>query len=145
MSDEEINTEFYSFGPGLNTLRILPTHLHTPEDDRVFVFGSNLLGIHGAGAAAYAFDDLGAYWGVGEGIMGNSYALPTCYRPGEPVTMMELAVYVQNFLDYAGDHPELRFFVSQVGCGLAGFREDEVAPLFAEAPDNCDLPPGWRA
>lgn len=119
-------------------------HIHLPDDDRVFVFGSNLLGIHGAGAARYAYDYLGAIWGDEEGIMGNSYALPTCYQPAEPVTLDELGVYVSNFLEYARKHPELTFFVSEVGCGLAGFNPTEVIPFFVGAPSNCDLPPSWR-
>lgn len=125
--------------------QLLPSHVHSPEDERIFVFGSNLLGIHGAGAAWYALDELEAEWGVGEGPTGRTYALPTCYRPGEPVTMEELDFYVQRFLCHAKENPDLRFFVSAVGCGLAGFTEEEVAPLFKNAPDNCDLPPGWRS
>ena len=123
---------------------ILPNHIHSKDDDRIFVFGSNLLGIHGAGAARYAHMDLGAEWGVGEGPTGRTYALPTCYGPGDPVSMEELEYYVTCFLVYAAENPTVRFFVSAVGCGLAGFLEDEVAPFFADAPDNCDLPPGWR-
>ncbi len=127
-------------------LNLIPTHLHGPDDERVFVFGSNLLGIHGAGAAWYASQKLGAEFGIGEGLTGRTYALPTCYRPGEPVTLEELAVYVDNFLRFAEQHPETRFFVSAVGCGIAGFSEEEVSYIFQElgTPDNCDLPPGWR-
>lgn len=123
-----------------------PAHTHTKDDPRVFVFGSNAAGIHGAGAAAYARLELGAVLGVGEGPTGRTYALPTCYRPGEPVTMPELAVYVYNFLEYARQHPDTRFFVSPVGCGIAGFTEEEVSYIFRELgiPDNCDMPPGWR-
>ncbi len=130
----------------MNALPLIPTHLHGPDDERVFVFGSNILGIHGAGAAAYAANDLGAQMGVGEGLTGRTYALPTCYRPGEPITLEELAVYVDNFLRYAEQHPETRFFVSAVGCGIAGFTEQEVSYIFRElgTPSNCDLPPGWR-
>lgn len=121
----------------------MSTHIHTPEDPRVFVFGSNLLGIHGAGAARYA-RKLGAELGVGEGLTGRAYALPTCYRPGEPVTYAELMVYVENFLDFARKNPQIEFFVSAVGCGIAGFDESEVAPLFMNAPENCSLPPNWK-
>lgn len=126
--------------------QIDPAHNHIPSDPRIFVFGSNLLGIHGAGAAGYARKELGAQLGIGEGPTGRTYALPTCYRPGEPITLQELAVYVDNFLRYAEKHPETRFFVSAVGCGIAGFTEDEVSYIFRElgTPDNCDLPVGWR-
>lgn len=122
-----------------------PKWNHTPDDDRIFVFGSNLLGIHGAGAAHYAADKLGAEFGIGEGLTGQTYALPTCYRPGEPVTFAEMMVYVENFLTFARSRPDLTFFVSMVGCGIAGFSETEVGPLFKDAPGNCDLPPEWRA
>lgn len=121
-----------------------PTHLHTKDDQRIFVFGSNLLGIHGAGAAYYASRDLGAKRGIGEGITGRTYALPTCSRPGEPLALEVLAIYVKRFLDLARLMPEARFFVSEVGCGIAGFKANQVSPLFADAPANCDLPPGWR-
>lgn len=123
-----------------------PLHTHTPDDDRVFVFGSNLLGIHGAGAAAYARLQLGAEAGVGEGLTGRSYALPTCYRPGEPVTLQELAVYMYNFFNFADDHPELTFFLSKVGCGIAGFDEHDVAYIVHELlpPANVHIPPDWQ-
>lgn len=123
--------------------KIDPNHNHTPDDPRIFVFGSNLKGIHGGGAAWYAHKKLGAEIGIGEGLTGRTYALPTCYWPGEPVTYEELMVYVQNFLAFAERRHDLRFFVSAVGCGLAGFDESEVAPLFKDAPINCDLPVGW--
>jgi hypothetical protein len=120
------------------------THLHTPGDPRIFVFGSNLRGIHGAGAALYARKRLGALNGCGEGMMGRSYALPTCISPGVPLHLSGVFRSVEGFLAHAGRTPDIRYFVSTVGCGLAGFTEDEIAPLFAGAPDNCDLPPGWR-
>ncbi len=123
------------------------THLHTPDDPRIFVFGSNLLGIHGAGAAWYAHNKLGHPWGknwhVGLG-KGRSYALPTCSEPGVPLPLETVRFHVEFFLDFAEKHSDQRFFVSAVGCGLAGFAEAEIAPLFKDAPENCDLPPGWR-
>jgi hypothetical protein len=123
-----------------------PQHIHTEDDERIFVFGSNIYGIHGAGAAAYAREKLGAEWGVGEGLTGRAYALPTCYAPGEPLTYQELAVHINNFLKFAQENPGTRFFVSKVGCGIAGFPEEIVAMIFRElgTPDNCDLPPDWR-
>jgi len=118
-------------------------HIHTPSDPRIFVFGSNLLGIHGAGAARYAHEDLGAQWRVGEGLTGRAYALPTCLQPGMPLSL-RLSEHVERFLMFAKNNTEMRFFVSEVGCGLAGFSAKEVAPMFTSAPDNCDLPVGWR-
>lgn len=124
--------------------RLDPSHLHTPDDPRVFVFGSNERGIHGGGAARYAYDKLGAWWDIGEGLMGRAYALPTCSLPGRPLPLQEVRRYVDRFLQVAATHPETKFFVSEVGCGLAGHSAEDIAPLFASAPDNCDLPPTWR-
>lgn len=117
---------------------------HTPEDQRIFVFGSNLLGIHGAGAARYAHEQLGRRMGTGVGLIGRTYALPTCHAPGVPMDLGTVGVYVDFFIIAAKAHPELEFYVSAVGCGIAGFTEAEIAPLFADAPSNCDLPDGWR-
>lgn len=119
-------------------------HNHTPDDPRIFVFGSNLLGIHGAGAARYAHEKLGAIWGVAFGWMGRSFAIPTCQVPGISLPLDDIARFVKDFLYSSRSNPEKRFFVSAIGCGLAGFSEKEIAPLFANAPENCDLPPGWR-
>lgn len=117
---------------------------HTPDDPRIFVFGSNLLGIHGAGAAAYAHKQLGYPWHRAAGLVGKSYALPTCSEPGVPLTLDEIKMYVEIFLWVAKKHPELTFYVSAIACGYAGYTEAEIAPLFADAPANCDLPDGWR-
>lgn len=129
----------------------LMTHIHTPTDDRIFVFGSNTQGIHGAGAARYAHDKLGFPWGMAEGIpvsVPRAYAIPTCFAPGIPLQLRYVGEHVERFLRRARifevEQPNVRFFVSEVGCGFAGFTAAEIAPLFANAPDNCDLPPGWR-
>jgi hypothetical protein len=120
-------------------------HVHKKDDARVFVFGSNRLGIHGGGAAAYAAKELGAHQGIGEGLTGRSYALPTCYSPGIPLALVEVHKHVQRFLSVARGQPEMRFFVSEVGCGIAGFEARDIAPLFRDAPENCDLPPTFVA
>lgn len=120
-----------------------PRHHHTPDDDRVFVFGSNIQGWHGGGAAWYARVKLGAEEGVGEGPTGRTYALPTCFEPGLPYDMASLEEAVDTFIWYALRNHTTRFFVSEVGCGLAGFYVSEVAPLFRGAPPNCDLPPSF--
>jgi len=130
--------------PGRGTPKSPPPHLHQKTDPRVFVFGSNRVGIHGAGAADYAARDLDAKHGVGEGLTGRAYALPTCLAPGIPLTLDQVRVHVQRFMAFAVTRPDLRFFVSAIGTGIAGFREDEIALLFDGAPLNCDLPPGWR-
>ncbi len=125
-----------------------PSHEHKEDDPRIFVFGSNLWGMHGGGAAGYASMKLGARDGVYCGRSGRTYALPTCGRPGLKLSLPQVEYWVQMFLDHARwcmEHePETRFFVSLVGCGIAGFKEEEIAPMFAGAPQNCDLPPGWR-
>ena len=117
---------------------------HTPSDPRVFVFGSNIRGIHGGGAAAYAARQLGAEHGIGEGRTGRTYALPTCAAPGVPLSIERVAEHVARFLEHARAFPAITFYVSEVGCGIAGFTAEQIAPLFATAPPNCDMPPGWR-
>lgn len=108
-----------------------------------FVFGSNLRGVHGAGAAAYAHKELGAQWGVGEGPTGDCYALPTKDIRIESLPIGMVAVHVSRFLQYALSHPELKFKVTQIGCGLAGFKPEQIAPMFKNAPDNCYYDIGW--
>ena len=105
-------------------------------DNEVFVFGSNIQGAHGGGAAWYAYKHFGAKWGVGEGLTGRTYALPT--MEGE----MALKKAVDHFIDCAKQHPELTFLVTAVGCGIAGYTPEEVAPLFREATslENVYLP-----
>lgn len=116
---------------------------------KVFVFGSNLRGIHGGGAARYAYDNLGAAeWGVGLGPMPTinplCYAIPTKYDPSRSLPIHEIAEYVDEFLLYARNNEHIQFFVTRIGCGLAGFTDKEIAPLFKDAPSNCELPIGWR-
>lgn len=110
----------------------------------IFVFGSNLAGIHGAGSAAAAYRDHGAEWGVGRGPTGRAYAIPTKDASLEPLTLHEIHQNVMRFIIYAERHPELRFHVVKVGCGFAGYMEDEIRPFFEKAPENCQLPEGWR-
>ena len=107
---------------------------YTPEfitdlaEDEVFVFGSNLACMHGGGAAATAHRCFGAVWGKGVGLYGRSYAIPTMQGGVKTVKP-----YVDEFIEFAKSHPELRFLVTKIGCGIAGFREEQIAPLFAEA------------
>lgn len=112
--------------------------------NEIFVFGSNLAGRHGAGAALFAKQHHGAVYGQGTGRQGNSYAIPT--KDGSLTTLhtMVIAVYVAQFIKYAKEHPELVFNVTRIGCGLAGYNDADIAPLFAGAPENCKLPDGWR-
>lgn len=116
-----------------------------PTAGQVFVYGSNLSGIHGAGAAKAALNYYGAKWGLAEGISGRSYAIPTVqHKIAGPLTPPEIAVSVARFLAYAEAHPDTEFLVTRIGCGLAGHRDSDVAPMFADAPENCSLPDTWR-
>ena len=124
----------------------------TPENDMtttdIFVFGSNLLGIHGAGAAKVAATRYGAQRGIGSGHTGNAYAIPTKRRPtmnaADILPFDTIASYVADFLRYARLRPDLRFMVTRVGCGLAGFKDAEIAPRFADASKNVHLPLAWH-
>lgn len=117
--------------------RVTPENIDTLAPGEVFVFGSNLAGQHGAGAAKTAVEKFGAVMGQGVGMQGQSYAIPTMFRHAR-----EMRPYVEEFIKYAEMHPELKFYVTKLGCGIAGFRPREVAPLFAGvlALDNVYLP-----
>lgn len=106
----------------------------------VFVFGSNLAGRHGKGAAVEARVKYGAVFGVGEGRTGNAYAIPTKDERLRPRTLLDVSESVRQFLQYAREHQECRFVVTRVGCGLAGFDPKDIAPLFSDAPANCVMP-----
>jgi len=116
----------------------------TKYRDHVFVFGSNLAGRHGKGAALHARLKHGAVYGKCVGIMGSSYAIPTKDTRLYPLALESIELHVADFLFYARERPAHRFYVTAVGCGLAGRKEDDIAPMFAGAPDNCVLPLGWR-
>ncbi len=105
----------------------------------VFVFGSNLAGRHGRGAALEAAQRWGARYGVGEGRMGNSYALPTKCRFIRTLPLDEVRRHVGNFIFHARAHSGDSFLVTAIGCGLAGYHPNEIAPLFSGAPENVFL------
>lgn len=111
----------------------------------IFVFGSNLSGIHGAGAARTARLRYGAQMGVGEGLTGQSYALPTVGYRITPIHLDEVQGYVQNFINFARSRPDLEFQVTQAGCGLGGFRKNDIAPMFEMAPENCWFDSAWKS
>ncbi len=117
--------------------RITDDFIQGLKPEEVFVFGSNLAGFHGGGAARAAFNKFGAIWGQGVGIQGQSYAIPTMQGGVETI-----APYVDEFIEYARNHPEKKFLVTEIGCGIAGFTPEEIAPLFARAVDvgNISLP-----
>ncbi|MHB1642168.1 MAG: A1S_2505 family phage non-structural protein [Acidithiobacillus sp.] len=117
----------------------------TPKVPAIFVFGSNLAGRHGAGAAKVARLRFGAEYGVGQGRTGNAYAIATKNANLCVLSVEDVRYGVDCFLEYAKGHPELQFFVTRVGCGLAGFADADIAPMFRGAPDNCDFPEEWEA
>lgn len=110
----------------------------------IFVFGSNLAGRHGKGAALFAKKHFGAIYGQGVGMQGDSYAIPTKDEKLKILPLEAIQFYIHQFLTYAHVHPELQFFVTRVGCGLAGYKDADIKPFFETAPDNCKLPDGWR-
>lgn len=117
--------------------RIAPEVILKLADDEIFVFGSNLQGMHGGGAARIAHKSFGAEWGVGVGLTGRTYAIPTMQGGTETIRP-----YVDDFIAFAREHPEMRFLVTRIGCGIAGFDDEDIAPLFADAVDvdNISLP-----
>lgn len=127
----------------MRTYNDIPRPDYTPERieelkaDEIFVFGSNLEGMHGAGAAYVAFQKFGAVMGCGIGLRGQSYAIPTMQGGVETIKP-----YVDEFITFAKSRPDLFFYVTRIGCGIAGFRDRDIAPLFKDAAgvENICLP-----
>jgi len=117
--------------------RYTPEFIRSLAPNEIFVFGSNLAGAHGGGAARAAMNKFGAIWGQGVGLQGQSYAIPTMQGGVETIKP-----YVDEFIEFAKAHPEMKFLVTRIGCGIAGFKDDEIAPLFkdAQAVENVWLP-----
>ena len=117
--------------------RVSPQWITTLAEDEIFVFGSNLEGLHGGGAALLAYERFGAIWGQGTGLQGKSYGIPTMHGGVDVI-----APYVDDFIAFAREHRELKFLVTEIGCGIAGFTVEEMAPLFKDAIDeeNISLP-----
>ena len=116
--------------------RVSPMNITHLNPNEIFVFGSSADGSHGGGAAGFAVRNFGAVYGQGEGLQGQSYAIPTTNGFGA------MAEAVHRFIDFAYNHPELRFLVTNIGCGNAGFNARDVAPLFRDAIklENIALP-----
>ncbi len=123
----------------------------------IFVFGSNTHGIHGAGAAAHALKNHGAEYGMGYGHYGNSFAIPTKgakwyesslngsrWVVGDSLDIRQIGMFAQGFLAYARAHPELTFQVTRIGCGLAGFKDSEMAALFVGGQNNILYDTAWQ-
>lgn len=109
----------------------------------IFVFGSNLAGIHGAGSAKKAHKEFGAQMGIGEGRTGDAYALPTKDEKLRTLPFGKIRLAVERFKAYAHANSDLSFVLVRIGCGLAGYSEEEISPLFKDAPDNVTKPLGW--
>ncbi len=120
--------------------RTTPEFITELQPGEIFVFGSNLQGMHGGGAARIAHRNFGAIMGQGVGLQGQSYAIPTMQGGVETIRP-----YVDEFIAFAKAHQELTFLVTRIGCGIAGFTDAEIAPLFTEAHNvgNIVLPEGW--
>ena len=117
-----------------------PAWIKELKENEVFVFGSNLRGAHGGGAARVAVECFGAVWGQGVGMQGQCYAIPTMHGGVDVIKP-----YVDEFIAFAREHREMKFLVTPIGCGIAGFTVEEIAPLFADAIDdeNIILPEGF--
>ena len=134
---EENNTLNNSNMEEMKKGRITPRWIDSLKENEIFVFGSNLAGMHGGGAARIARLHFGAVMGKGVGLQGQSYAIPTMQGGVETIRP-----YVNDFLDFAKHHPEMQFLVTPIGCGIAGFEAEDIAPLFEKAKQikNISLP-----
>ena len=111
-----------------HSIEFTPEFIRTLNENEIFAFGSNLLGQHGGGAARIAHNNFGAEWGVGVGLTGQCYAIPTMHGGVDAI-----APYVDEFIEFARNNKDLKFLVTRIGCGIAGFRDEEIAPLFKNA------------
>ncbi|MEI7781336.1 MAG: hypothetical protein WCJ18_05350 [Planctomycetota bacterium] len=126
-------------------MRFTPESISILAENEVFVFGSNLAGLHGGGAAKVALERFGAERANGIGHRGQSYAIPTKDELIETLPLEEIGEHVAEFLEYAMTKPELTFLVTQIGCGLAGYSPEDIGPLFSNVPDNVVLPEAfWK-
>lgn len=113
---------------------------------KIFVFGSNLAGRHGRGSALEAAKNWGAVYGVGVGLQGRSYAIPTKDEYLNILPIEEITKYIHEFVVFARNNDSMDFYVVKIGCGLAGYEESDIQPLFqreSPLPDNIILPKGW--
>ena len=114
------------------------------DEDTVFVFGSNLAGTHAGGAAKMALNHFGAIKGVGRGWAGQSFAIPTMNEHLQQMSLSQIQHYVDDFKTYTKNHPKTRYFVTSIGCGVAGYKVAEIAPMFKGISKNVILPASFR-
>jgi hypothetical protein len=118
--------------------------LFTTGSNNIFVFGSNTAGRHGAGAAKFAIDYCGAKYGTGFGLEGNSFGIPTKDDNINTLPLIHIEQFVKQFILFAHQNPQLTFYITAIGTGLAGYTDVQIAPMFADAPPNCVLPSKWK-
>ena len=126
ISNEEMRKRKRQFASEYYSQRVTPDHVEELKENEIFVFGSNAQGIHNGGAAELAFNRFGAVLGQGEGLQGKSYAIPTT----EGLNAMKEAI--NRFTTFAKEHPQSRFLVTKIGCGSAGYRHSQIAPMFKD-------------
>lgn len=114
-----------------------------PNENQIFVFGSNLSGIHGAGAAKQAIR-YGARFGVPVGFMGRTFAIPTKNEKVDTMSLEEIRKFVDIFVRTSLNTPNIQYFVTRIGCGLAGYRDWQIAPMFKDCGDNCSFAEEWK-
>lgn len=106
----------------------------------IFVFGSNLAGRHGAGAAKFAVKNHGAIYGQGWGLQGNSFAIPTKDANIKTLPLSVIRTYIEKFKGFAREHPDMIFQLTPIGCGLAGYKHEDIGPMFKNSPSNVMIP-----
>ncbi|TQR69607.1 hypothetical protein E2K73_04760 [Acinetobacter sp. RF15A] len=113
-------------------------------ENTVFVFGSNMAGQHGGGAARTALEHFGAVMGVGRGWSGQSYAIPTMNEHLQQMPLSQIQHYIDDFKLYTKNHPKIKYFITSIGCGIAGYKVEEIAPMFKGISHNVILPQSFR-
>jgi hypothetical protein len=126
-------------------MRYTPENITKLKENEIFVFGSNTVGKHGKGAALRAIKNFGAVYGIGEGLSGKAYGIPTKDSKLYVLSLLTIEKYVRRFLKFATDHPELTFLVTKIGCGLSYYKPIDIAPMFFDdyginPPKNVILP-----
>ena len=115
-----------------------------PSKNEIFVFGSNEAGVHGAGAAKAAHKFYGAEWGNGYGLQGRSFAIPTKDINIRTLPLDVIEYFVSNFVRMASMQPDRQYFMTRIGCGLAGYKDSDIAPMFKGSPTNINFPEDWK-
>jgi hypothetical protein len=124
------------------TIKYTPENIQSLEPNQIICFGANEAGRHGAGLAKLAKNKFGARYGVGRGLQGNSYALPTKDFEINTLPLYDIEQNIKEFLDFAGENPHYEFYMTLIGCGLANYTPDQIGPLFGKfpIPSNVILP-----